>query len=551
MKAHLYAFFTLLIVSIAGCGPSFLADTTLMNAHIAQFEGDSLYYVYGHVAVRDGKILSITPFEEGQNDIPSAIDTVDLQGAYLYPGFIDAHAHFLGQGLAMNSVNLWGATSWSECVERVQIFIAEHPDAEVIRGRGWDQNDWPGAAYPTANELEGLTDKPIVLSRIDGHAVVANRVALARSGITGDSRIEGGEVLLDAQGQPSGVLIDNAESLLQIAQPGEEERIEALLASQARCYSLGLTSVHDAGLPTEDIDLIHRLQQDGQLTIPLYVMVSESPEALLEWKARGPLKTERLDVHSFKFYSDGALGSRGALLRQPYHDRHDHFGLQIRSYAYMQDAAKEVAAMGWQMNTHAIGDSANHFMLDLYQEFAQEGSRWRIEHAQIVSASDRMRFGGPQALLPSVQPTHATSDMDWAVERLGSHRMSDAYAYAELRQAAGGILPLGTDFPVEEVNPLYTLYAASARKALDGHPADGFQMENSLTRAQALKGMTRDAAYAAFQEEELGAVKIGFWANFTIFTKDLTACPIDDIPSMPVLQTWVHGTLVYGLNSNN
>ncbi|HAG05903.1 MAG TPA: amidohydrolase, partial [Cryomorphaceae bacterium] len=205
MKAHLYAFFALLIVSIAGCGPAFLADTTLMNAQIAQFEGDSLYYVYGHVAVRDGKILSVTPLVEGQNDVPSALDTVDLQGAYLYPGFVDAHAHFLGQGLAMNAVNLWGATSWGECVQRVQTFIAEHPDAEVIRGRGWDQNDWPGAAYPTAEELDGLTDKPIVLSRIDGHAVVANRVALALSGITGESRIEGGEVLLDAQGQPTGV----------------------------------------------------------------------------------------------------------------------------------------------------------------------------------------------------------------------------------------------------------------------------------------------------------------------------------------------------------
>lgn len=545
MKAHLYAFFALLIVSIAGCGPAFLVDTTLMNAHIAQFEGDSLYYIYGHVAIRDGKILSITPVVEGRNDIPSAHDTVDLQGAYIYPGFIDAHAHFLGQGLAMNSVNLWGARSWSECVQRVQTFIDEHPDAEVIRGRGWDQNDWPGAAYPTANELEGLTDKPIVLSRIDGHAVVANRVALALSGITGDSRIEGGEVLLDAQGQPTGVLIDNAESLLQIAQPSEDERIEALLAAQDRCYRLGLTAVHDAGLPTEDIDLIHRLQQDGQLTIPLYVMVSESPEALAEWKARGPLHTDLLDVQSFKFYSDGALGSRGALLRQPYHDRHDHFGLQIRSYAYMHDAAQEVAAMGWQMNTHAIGDSANHFMLDLYQQFAPQGSRWRIEHAQIVSASDRMRFGGPQILLPSVQPTHATSDMDWAVERLGTHRMPDAYAYLELRKAAQGILPLGTDFPVEEVNPLYTLYAASARKALDGHPAAGFQMENALTRAQALKGMTHDAAYAAFQEEELGAVKTGFWANFTIFTEDLLTCPEDNLPRLNVLQTWVQGACVY------
>ncbi|HAB35840.1 MAG TPA: amidohydrolase [Cryomorphaceae bacterium] len=545
MKAHLYAFFALLIVSISSCGPAFEADVTLANAYIAQFDGDSLYYLHGHIAVQDGKILAILPIVEGKNTLPAAKDTVDLQGAYLYPGFIDAHAHFLGQGLAMNSVNLWGAKSWSECVDRVRAFIAEHPDASVIRGRGWDQNDWPGMEYPTLEALEGLTDKPIVLSRIDGHAVVANSVAMELSGITAESRIEGGEILHFPNGAPTGVLIDNAESLLKIAQPSETERIDALLTAQARCYSLGLTSVHDAGLPTEDIDLIHRLQDEGQLTIPLYVMVSESPEALKLWKSRGPLKSDRLDVHSFKFYSDGALGSRGALLRQPYNDRHDHFGLQIRSYDYKQEAAQEVAAMGWQMNTHAIGDSANHFMLELYQAFAPNNSRWRIEHAQIVSAMDRMRFGGSQALLPSVQPTHATSDMDWAVERLGAHRMPDAYAYLELRQAAGGILPLGTDFPVEEVNPLYTLYAATSRKALDGHPSEGFQIENALTRSQALKGMTHDAAYAAFQEEELGEVKSGLWANFTIFTEDLLTCPEDNLPLLNVLQTWVQGACVY------
>lgn len=522
-----------------------------MNAHIAQFEGDSLYYVYGHVAVRDGKILSIVPYREGENDVPSAEDSVDLQGAYLYPGFIDAHAHFLGQGLAMNSVNLWGAKSWEECVSRVEVFIAEHPEKEVIRGRGWDQNDWPGAQYPSNEALVGLSNKPIVLSRIDGHAVVANNVALELSYIDGTSHIEGGEVLLRPDGQPTGVLIDNAEGLLNVAQVSEPERIQALLDAQARCYSLGLTSVHDAGLATEDIDLIDRLQQEGRLTIPLYVMVSESPEAIQLWKTRGPLKTNLLEVHSFKFYSDGALGSRGALLRQPYQDRHDHYGLPIRTYDYMQNAAGEVALMGWQMNTHAIGDSANHSMLKIYRRHAPAAGRWRIEHAQIVSAEDRNLFGGPQEILPSVQPSHATSDMDWAVERLGAQRMPNAYAYAELRKAAGGVLPLGTDFPVEEVNPLYTLYAATARKALDGHPASGFQMENALSRAQALKGMTHDAAYAAFQEEELGAIKFGYWANFTIFTKDLMDCPMEDIPTMPVQQTWVHGVSVYSSTTNN
>jgi len=545
MKAYLYAFFALLIVSIPGCGPAFEADVTLTNVHIAQFDGDSLYYLHGHIAVQDGKILGIHPIEEGKNTLPAAMDTVDLHGAYLYPGFIDAHAHFLGQGLAMNSVNLWGAKSWSECVDRVRTYIAEHPTDPVIRGRGWDQNDWPGMAYPTNEALAGLTDKPIILSRIDGHAVIANDVALSLSGITAESSIYGGEVLHLPNGEPTGVLIDNAEKLLQSFEPSEAERTKALLDAQALCYSLGLTSVHDAGLPTHDIDLIHRLQQEGQLTIPLYVMVSATEDELLTWKERGPLKTPLLDVHSFKVYADGALGSRGALLREPYHDRMYHHGLQIQSTVSYWDMAETIASMGWQMNTHAIGDSANHLMLDTYFAYAPEGSRWRIEHAQVVSKGDLALFGGKSQILPSVQPTHATSDMDWAVDRLGHLRMPDAYAYSELRQAAGGILPLGTDFPVEEVNPLYTLYAATARKALDGHPSDGFQMENALSRSQALKGMTHDAAFAAFQEDELGAVKTGFWANFTIFTEDLTTCPEDNLPTLKVLQTWVQGACVY------
>lgn len=545
MKAYLYAFFALSIVSIVGCGPAFLADVSLINANIAQFEGDSLFYVQGNIAIRDGKVLRIDQ-GKGESTICSAMDTIDLQGAYVYPGFIDAHAHFLGQGLGMNAVNLWEAKNWEECVARVALFIQEHPEQAVIRGRGWDQNDWPGAEYPTNEALQGLTDKPIVLSRIDGHAVVANHVALELSGLYQyEGQPEGGEILRNQEGLPSGVLIDNAEGLLQVAQPSKEEKIKALTDAQAWCYSLGLTGVHDAGLPTEDIQLIEQLQSRGTITIPLNVMVSESPEALDEWLARGPLKTDLLTVQSFKFYSDGALGSRGALLRSPYQDRHHHYGLQIRSYAYMEEAAARLAKNGWQMNTHAIGDSANHLMLDIYTAHAPESSRWRIEHAQIVSVADQRRFGGNAMILPSVQPTHATSDMDWADDRLGEERMPEAYAYAALRKAANGILPLGTDFPVEEVNPLYTLYAASARKALDGHPAAGFQMQDAITRSQALKGMTMDAAYAAFQEEELGEVKSDFWANFTIFTEDLLTCDENKIPELKVLQTWVHGTCVY------
>jgi predicted amidohydrolase YtcJ len=384
-----------------------------------------------------------------------------------------------------------------------------------------------------------------VLSRIDGHAVVCNQVALAQSEITAATRIDGGEILL-AAGKPTGVLVDNAETLLRVAEPSREEKIRYLKAAERWCVELGLTGVHDAGLPTEDIMLIDSLQRAGGLRMPLYVMVGERPEALDHWLERGTLETDWLSVRSFKFYSDGALGSRGALLREPYHDRHDHYGLALRDASYLRAAAARLAQAGWQMNTHAIGDSANHLILRIYREaLSAPGTpkdlRWRVEHAQVVSPEDQTQFGGTLGIVPSVQPTHATSDMDWAPDRLGPDRLPHAYAYRALRQANGGWIPLGTDFPIEHPNPMYTILAATARRALDGHPAGGFQTENALTLAQTLKGMTTDAARAAFQEDDRGEIRIGNWADFTIFEVNLNEVTPMALPKTAPIQVWIHG----------
>ena len=527
-------------------GGSFIkkVDKILTNGNIAQFHNDSIYYIYGNLSIVDGKIDRI--LDSIPANYSSKLSIIDLKGAYVYPGFIDAHAHFLYQGMALKSIDLVGTKSWEKCIEIVKDFMKKNPNEKVYRGQGWDQNNWKIKKFPNNSLLEGLSDKPIILSRIDGHAILANSLALKQSKIDLDSKIEGGEILIENKNL-TGLLIDNAQSLLSITKPNNEEKSEALLAAQEKAFEYGLTGIHEAGLPTEDIMLIAELQRKKRLKMPLYVMVSESPIELDYWIKVGPLKTDLLDVRSFKFYSDGSLGSRGALMRESYSDRENHFGLEVRSLDYMKSAAERIANNGWQMNTHSIGDSANRRMLNIYKLFIdilkKKDLRWRIEHAQVVHPDDRLTFG--LGIIPSVQPSHATSDMSWAMDRIGQERLSYAYAYSSLRKSSGGILPLGTDFPVESMNPLHTMYSAISRKSLNKSSEKSFQIQEALTREQALIGMTRDAAYASFQEKEVGQIKLGMWANFSIFTSDIIRCPEDSIPKLKVSETWIHGEQVY------
>lgn len=544
MKPHLFVTCSLVLISLTGCVSAPEPGTLLKNGHFAQIHqvDDQLQLEYwdGHAIVVDGKIQALVSKEPRS----SYEHAVDLEGAYVYPGFIDAHMHYLGYGWALNQINLNGAASWEECVEITKSFIASHPDLPVYRGRGWDQNLWDDPEFPTNDLLNGLTDQPIVLSRVDGHAVIANHVAISNSGIT-HQEVPGGQVITDDQGHATGVLVDKAIGLLNIADHSREENIAALLAADSACLALGITGVHDAGLPTEIIFLIDSLQSEGRIHVPVYAMVSESQRNIDYWLRRGPIENDRLIVRSFKFYSDGALGSRGALLRQPYSDRPGQYGLQLTDMDYMTHAAEALAAHGWQMNTHAIGDSANHMMLELYGRvlaaYPESDMRWRIEHAQVVSPEDHELFT-QYGIIPSVQPTHATSDMPWAGLRLGAMREQHAYSYRDLREAASGHMPLGTDCPVEQANPMRTLFAAVIRSSPeDGFPEGGYLPHQAISIAECLDGMTYQAAYAAHMEAHTGKIDTGYWANFTIFEVDLMKPPAGQWLDAQPSQVWIHG----------
>ena len=387
-------------------------------------------------------------------------------------------------------------------------------------------------------------DTPVALNRIDGHAMLVNSAALSLAGIDASTEIEGGEIIKE-NGKPTGVLIDKAMELVEavVPQPSVSEKTRSLLEAQGTCLKLGLTTVCDAGLDREVIELIDSLQQNGELKIRVYAMISASRKNLDHYLEKGPYKTERLNVNSFKVYADGALGSRGALMKEPYSDREDHFGSMVTQMDSMVVLAKTLAKSKFQMNTHAIGDSANAFVLRTYaQELkSQTNRRWRIEHAQVIDTPDFAYF---TEIIPSVQPTHATSDMYWAEERIGKDRISGAYAFKTLLEVNGRVV-LGTDFPVEKVNPMFTFYAAVARMDLEGYPEGGFEPDNGLTREETLKGMTIWPAYASFEENEKGSIEPGKLADFVILDQSLMEASIEEVPNIKILGTYINGEKVY------
>ena len=366
------------------------------------------------------------------------------------------------------------------------------------------------------------------------------KAALNLGNVTANSKIDGGEVVIE-NGELTGVLVDNAEGLVMDywPKPTREDTANALLEAQKICFDLGLTTVDDAGLSIESIEIIDSLQQSGDLKMRVYAMVSASQENLDYYLNKGIIKTDKLNVRSFKFYADGALGSRGALLREPYSDKPHHLGLVVTDLETFKASAKAIANSEYQMNTHAIGDSANHVVLNVYKDVLQgkKDRRWRVEHAQVISPEDFDLFDD---IIPSIQPTHATSDMYWAEERLGSERIKGAYAYKDLLNKYGKVA-LGTDFPVEYVSPFYTFYAAVARQDLKGYPENGYQMNNGLTREETLKGMTIWAAFSNFEEDEKGSIEAGKFADFIILDKDIMTVDTSEISNIKVLKTVVGG----------
>lgn len=517
------------------------ADLIIHNAKI--YTVNQNFDVATAVAVKDGVFIAV-----GGDELLSQYtskNTVDLKGFSVYPGFIDAHCHFYNFGLLQQQLDLTGTVSFDEVIERINDYSKSNPGVPIL-GQGWDQNDWEVKAYPTKDKLDELfSDQIIALKRVDGHALLVNQFTLDLAGIDLSTKVEGG-VFVRKNGSLTGVLIDNAMDQVYSAlpKPSIKQQTQALLAAQKICFENGLTTVDDAGLDKEQLQLIDSLQKKGILDIRVYGMISNTPENLDYYLEKGPLQTPYLNVRSVKVYADGALGSRGAALKNDYSDDKGNRGSFVTPVDEIEKLAFILAKKGFQMNTHAIGDAANHEVLEAYKKALtiDPDPRWRIEHAQVVSRKDREAFGNK--IIPSIQPTHATSDMFWADERLGKERIQTAYAYKSLLDWSGKIV-LGTDFPVEHVSPLKTFYAAVARTTENKLPEGGFQMDEALTRMEALKGMTIWAAYANFEEKIKGSIEIGKVADMVILQKDIMDIRIDAVPKVNVIATILNGDIVY------
>ncbi|WP_438710050.1 amidohydrolase [Aquimarina muelleri] len=532
----------LVIITFVSCQKPIEADLLVINGNVYTVE-DSNPKAEAF-AIKDGKFIEVGSTVEILKKY-TAIDTLDAQGKTILPGFIDAHCHFYGLGLQQQKIDLTGTTSYIEVIERIITFQKEK-NLSFITGRGWDQNDWETKEYPTKDVLDSLfPNTPVAITRVDGHAMLVNQKALDMANISIKTKATGGEIL-QKEGKLTGVLIDNPMELIQaiIPDPPMSEKIQALKDAEKINFSYGLTTVDDAGLSPDVIALIDSLQKAEELKIRMYAMVSNTPEYVEYYLKNGVHKTDKLNVSSFKVYADGALGSRGATLKQPYTDKENHFGAMVIGIDDFKTLAKKIANSPFQMNTHAIGDSANAVVMKIYYEVLQNKSdrRWRVEHAQVVAPEEFEVLNNN--LVMSVQPTHATSDMYWADERLGKERIKGAYAYKKLLEKTGK-LALGTDYPVEHVSPFYTFYAAVARKDLKQYPEGGFQKEDALTREETLKGMTLWAAYSNFEEYEKGSITTDKFADFIILEDNIMEIEEDQIPNSKVKATYVNGEKVY------
>ena len=534
----------LLLILLTSCSEK--VDLIVHNATI--YSVDSYQTKYSSLAVKDGKFKYVGGDEILSNF--SSQNIVNAQGLPIYPGFIDSHAHFYDLGYYLNQVDLKNTQSLEEVIDRVVEFDVEN-NPNFILGRGWDQNDWNNKTFPTNTLLnEMFPDTPVVLRRIDGHAYLVNDSALKLAGINNLTKVEGGEIVKIGN-RLTGVLIDNSMRLVDniIPEPSKEESIQALLSAQDLAFQYGLTTISDAGLTKEQIYLIDELQKDGALKIKIYAMIENDPSSLEHFLELGPYKTDRLNVRSVKVYVDGALGSRGALLIDDYSDRKGFKGIIRTPIDSINKLALKLSGTKFQMNTHAIGDKANRVVLNAYRDalFDFRDPRWRIEHAQVIAKEDFELFN--PKIIPSVQPTHATSDMYWLNDRIGQNRAKYSYAYKELLNKSK-IIAFGTDFPVEDISPIMTFYSAVVRKDFNGFPDEGFQMENSISRGDALYAMTSFGAYANFEEDEKGSIEVGKDADFIILDNDLITSSENRIPSTNIVATFVNGELVFNRRFN-
>lgn len=534
---------TIVTMILSACKPGKTnVDLIIRNAVI--YTADSAFTLHTTMAVDNGKILAvgddITINETYQSD-----SVYDAEGKAVYPGFIDPHSHFHGYVLSHQYADLQPATSYENMLD----IVAKHQESsssEWIVGRGWDQNNWPGQQFPDNKLLnERFPDNPVVLIRIDGHAVLVNQAAIDKSGLKADNLPNPAQAVIK-KGKFTGIfteaLADTFRNL--VPEPAGKLLAEMMIKSAMECHQTGLTMVTEAGADASLIEFYDSLQKEDNFELALYVMLNPTDDNVKKYIRKGPLRKEKLNIHSIKLYADGALGSRGACLLKPYSDDPDNYGIMTINPEELGKWCVTAYDNGYQVNTHAIGDSANRMVLDVYSNYLLPGNdlRWRIEHAQVIDPADFRKFG-EFGIIPCVQATHATSDMGWARQRLGK-RVRNAYAYRKLMKE-NGWLPNGTDFPIENISPIYTFYAAVDRKDLKGNPPKGWQRENALTRQEALRSITIWAAKGCFEEDRRGSLEPGKNADFVILDRDIMQVKAREIPKTKVLRTYIDGKVVY------
>ena len=538
---HIFCY--LFLICVSSCKSK--QKVSLVIHHAKIYTVDSTFSVVEAMAIKADKIIAT-----GSNDEIlkryEADETIDASGKIIFPGFIDAHCHFTGFATDMWKCDLVGTTSFEDVINRVEAYSKNAP-MHWIYGRGWDQDDWVIKKFPNKKILDSLFPaRPVFLKRIDGHAALVNQTALDIAGITANTIVKGGSIELE-NGKPTGLLIDNAMDIVELKVPLLNDSLSKKYYSDAQqlCFAVGLTGVHDCGISEHTVEMVDAEQKAGRLKMKIFALLTDSAQYYNKWIAKGPYITALLHIGGFKLYADGALGSRGACLLLDYTDKPGWKGFLLSDTSHFIDIAQKLANSKLQMCTHAIGDSGNRVILKIYGEVlkGKNDRRWRIEHAQVIDAND-FHFFVDNNIIPSIQPTHATSDMYWAGTRLDTQRIKNAYAYKQLLETNSWI-PLGTDFPVEDINPFKTFYAAVVRKDAKGFPAQGFQMENALTKQQAIRGMTIWAAKAAFEENIKGNLEAGKSADFILIDQDIMTCNPDMILKTKVKATYINGKKVF------
>ena len=528
------------------------ADLIVINANVHTV--DNARPTVSAFAVRRGRIIFVGSDAEARTLAGAGTRVIDLHGRTVIPGMVDAHAHLSGFAASLRNVLLAGSRTYDEVITRVVERARTTRKGKWIEGRGWDQNLWPEKSFPTHEALtRAIPDNPVVLVRVDGHALLANAMAMQLAGITAATKDPvGGRIVRLPNGDPSGVFVDNAQGIVRRAVPSPSDATirDGTIAAIAEVNRWGLTGLHDTGEPRRVIDIFESLARENRFNVRAYVMISDDARDIAYYARRGPrsgLYDGHIWVRAIKTYADGALGSRGAALLAPYSDDPGNIGLLVSTPEHLEQVAEAGLRTGFQVNTHAIGDRGNRVALDAFETALRKvptaDHRFRIEHAQVISPEDMPRFAR-LGVIPSIQASHQTSDMRWAEARVGPQRIRGAYAWRSLLNT-GVVIPNGSDFPVEKVNPLISFHSAVTRQDATGWPEGGWYPEQVMTRDEALKSMTIWPAYAAFQEKELGSISPGKYADFVVMDRDIMRVPDAEILQTRVISTYVGGKSVY------